>query len=143
MTGVQTCALPISPGTDDLYLTNNNEDVVFEGVTYYKSPITLSAQKQSGKSKLSSIQVGISNVDRIMQQKVEQYNGANGATVTLTIVNTSYLDPTTDDIDKYAELQTTYDVIDCVADEQFVTFTLGAPSPMQIRVPFFSYSPVY
>lgn len=129
--------------TDILYLVNNNEDIVFEGQTYTATALKLAQIKRDGNSTLSSLRVSIVNVDRLMQQKVEEYNGAEGAAVTLTVVNTVYLDPTTGDIDKYAELERQYDVVGCSSDEKWVNFTLGAPNPLQFKLPKDQYSPLY
>lgn len=134
---------PSDVSQDILYLANNNEDITFEGQVYTASSFKLSVAKSNSKGKLSSLQLSIVNVDRLIQQKIEQYNGGLGAVVTITVVNTSYLNPTGEDIEKYKELQQVYDVIGCTSDEQWVTWTLGAPNPVQVKLPLYSFSPVY
>ena len=121
------------PGGERLSLVNNNEDVTFGGVLYSAFAFNYEQQKQSGKGELPTVTISVSNVSRVIQSYLEQYDGGVGSDVTLIIVNNAHL------AEDYAELTTTMTVLGAKANAQWVTFTLGAANPLNKRFPNWQY----
>lgn len=121
------------PGGERLSLVNNNEDVTFGGVLYSAFAFNYEQQKQSSKGELPTVTISVSNVSRVIQAYLEQYDGGVGSEVILTIINHGHL---TED---YAELTTTMTVLGAKANAQWVTFTLGAANPLNKRFPNWQY----
>jgi len=78
--------------TVTLYLTNYMEDVVFDGHTYTRFPISVPNIKSNSSGEVDSISVEISNVDREMQAYAEAYDGFRAAKVTFIFVFPELLD---------------------------------------------------
>jgi phage-related protein len=121
------------PGGEHLYLVNNTDDVVFQGQTYSAFAFNYEQQKQTSKGEIPTVTISVSNVSRVIQSYVEQYDGGIGSTVTLIIVNHAHL---TED---YAELTADFTVLGSKCTAQWVSFTLGAPNPLNKRFPAWQY----
>lgn len=116
-----------------IYLCNNNENITFQNRTYTAIPFTVEPTKQDSKGELPTVTLRISNVTHLLMDYMEQYAGGVGATVTLRVVNTGYLS------ENYAELEMTFDVIKSEASSEWISLTLGAPSPLNKRFPLYRY----
>lgn len=121
------------PGGERLSLANNNEDVNFGGVLYSAFAFNYEQQKQSGKGELPTVTISVSNVSRVIQAYLEQYDGGVGSEVILTIINHGHL------AEDYAELTTTMTVLGAKANAKWVVFTLGAANPLNKRFPNWQY----
>ena len=121
------------PGGEHLYLANNTDDVVFQGQTYSAFAFNYEQQKQTSKGEIPTVTISVSNVSRVIQSYVEQYEGGVGSTVTLIIVNHAHL---TED---YTELTADFTVLGSKCTAQWVSFTLGAPNPLNKRFPAWQY----
>lgn len=121
------------PDETNLYLVNNTENITFQGRTYQAFPFQIEAMKQSSKGEIPTLVLRVSNVSRLLQAYLEQYNGAVGATVLLRVINAAYL------AEDYAELEMPFDIIDTGTDAMWVTFTLGAPNPLRSNFPHYKY----
>jgi len=131
-TGVWVLLLDITlPDTSVIRLARNTEDVVFGGNTYTAFPFEIDANKSNAQGQIPSVALRVSNVTRSLQPYIEQYNGAVGFSIRITVVNSSYL------AENYTELQMTFDVLSCLSDSSWVTFNLGAPNPLRRRYPLF------
>jgi len=117
------------PNDTVLYFCKNNEDVVFQGRTYNAINFEIEPTKATSKGEIPTVTLRVSNVTRILQAYLEEYNGGVGSQVTVRVVNTAYLD------EDYSELEMTFDVISAEADAYWITFTLGAPNPLLRRFP--------
>lgn len=112
-----------------LYVTNNTEEVTFQGQLYTPFPFEIDMLDQDSKGNIPSLQITISNVTRYFQYWLESTSGMVGATVLITVVHMENL---TED---YSELQMSFDVIAASADAKLITFTLGAPNPLRRQFP--------
>ena len=119
------------PSATVIRLARNNENVTFQSNTYTAFPFDIDSTKSSGQGEIPQVQLRVSNVTRLLQAYVEQYNGGVGFTVKITVVNSALL------AENYAELQMTFDVLACQSDSQWITFTLGAPNPLRRRYPLY------
>jgi len=121
------------PDNTILYFCNNNENIQFNGHTYNAIAFELDTTTQTVKGEIPSVTLRISNVTKLIQAYLEEYNGGIGATVTLRVVNTAYLN------ENYSELEMTFDVIAASTDAYWATFTLGTPNPLRKMFPPYMY----
>jgi lambda family phage minor tail protein L len=79
------------PSTPIVYLTNNNENVIWNGNEYIALPYELEDLGFTSKSEVTQWSIKISNVNRIMSQYTQQYdaylkkNGIDGNKITCII----------------------------------------------------------
>lgn len=95
----------------------------------------IDAKKDEAKGSLSTLDIKVSNVKRILESTIENMRGAVGSSVRVRIVSTKYLDTPTD----YSELEIIYDIVQTAIDSMWVTFTLGAPYITRQRFPLYMY----
>ena len=115
------------------FLVNNTEDVTFNGQVYTACPLDIQPPKESSKGEIPSAQLRISNATRVLQGYLEALTGGIGSSVLLRIVNAGLLE------ENYSDLEMTFYVLSCVCNAQWVTFNLGAPSPLRKRFPLYRY----
>jgi lambda family phage minor tail protein L len=119
-------------------LARNTDSVQFDagdglGVqTYQAFNFEVGVIEKQATGQLPSVQLRVSNVNRMVQGILEQYLGAVGATVSLYAVNMAHGAGE-------ADLALQFTVLQSVADAKFVTFTLGAISPLRQLFPRFLY----
>ena len=113
-------------GEDTIRLVNNNENITFQGQTYYMFPFQLSPVKESS-SELSNTTLAVSNVTGAIQQIVEQYDGIVGAKVKVFAINTNVPD--------YIAAEENFVVTGTTADSNNVTFKLGTDFLFTKRFP--------
>jgi phage-related protein len=121
--------LAISIGGQVFRITDDNQDVVYQNETYTSFPFNISTIKQTTDGKIPSLNVSISNVEKVLMQYVEGLNGLVDSKVTLTVINTAIPD------ENYEELTMEFSVTGAEVDEEWVVFTLGAPNPLRQRFP--------
>lgn len=125
--GVWLLLCTITPaGESPIRLVNNNENIVFQGLTYYMFPFELSPVKESG-TELSNTTLSVSNVTGAIQQIVEQYDGIIGAEVNIKVINTNLTD--------YIAAEENFIVVGTSADRERVTFKLGTDFIFTRRFP--------
>lgn len=112
-----------------LRLVNNTDDIEFEGHVYYAFEFNITLPKESSKGEIPSVTLSVSNVTRLIQRYVEQYEGAVGKTVKITVVDAGHLD------ENYAELTMTLTVQSAKCTPKYVAFTLGSINPINKRFP--------
>lgn len=125
--------LDVGCGGTTLYLVRNTENFVFNGITYEAFPFEIDADKQDTKGQIPSISLRVSNVTRAIQAQIEDHNGLIGETITLRVVNADLPN------EVYTDLTFDFEVLNCMATAMWVTFTLGAPNPLNKRVPLYRY----
>jgi len=124
--------LDIYPNKDDLTVVlrvaRNTDDVVWQGNTYVAFSFEIDSVEENSNGQLPNVTVRVSNVSRSVQGQLEPYSGGVGAKVVLTVVQSSDLagDPVQ---------QFTWTIIEASADENWVTFVLGAPNPLRRSFP--------
>lgn len=116
--------------TDPLSLVRvarSSEDVVFNGSTYQKFNFEIDSLEEKGQAELPQVLLRVSNVNRIMEGILNTYSGGVGATLNLYVVNEANMAGEPD-------LAMQFTIVTTTADAEWVTFELGADSPM--RKPF-------
>lgn len=116
-----------------LYLVRNTEDITFNGHLYTAFPFEIGATKQTSKGEIPSVQFRVSNVNRVMQTYIEDYEGFLGKEITLRLVNNAHL------AENYAELTLTFEIVACSTTAEWAIFDCGAPNPMRKRFPLYRY----
>lgn len=117
------------PNGEPIRLTNNNENIVWNGQTWASFPFELDNMQESGKGEIPSLSIKVSNVTQEIQYYLEQVDGAVDFPVIIRVVNTTNLaspDP---------ECELTYNCNSCTYDDMWINFALGGNAKLTRRVP--------
>jgi hypothetical protein len=112
-----------------LYAANNNDDYVFNGITY--SPIPFEITLTQEKEKTPTAQIQVYDLGQIFQAALQAYGGTLGWPARLKVVNTSSPTP-------QIEIEQNYEIVAAQATDTdySITFTLGAENPLTLAFPF-------
>ena len=119
-------------------LVRNTDPITFDAgdgngpQVYQPFAFELSGAEVKNDGSLPQISMKVSNVNRLVEGAIIQYNGAAGSTCNLYVVNT---DNPNGEPDLALEMQ----VIRVSTDSKWVTFTMGAASPLRTLFPKFLY----
>lgn len=122
---------------DVLRFVRNTEDIVYNGNTYLAFPFEIGDLLNSKDGELPSIKVKLSNVTGLLQPYLELLQGAVGSEILITIINSKYLS------ENYAELETTFTVLDCCVTEDWIEFLIGSPEELRDAFPPNKYYPKF
>lgn len=111
---------------ETIHLARNSEDVLYKGTDYTAS--NFSVKLNLDISEEPKLEVTAEDPTGVLRQKMEQYAGAAGFPVTLTVVNTGNLD-------QPPEIQESFKVVSSSASGYQVTFTMGIDNPVAQRFP--------
>ncbi len=120
-----------------LHFVRNTEAVEYKGINYEAFPFELDTVNETTKGEIPTLQLRVSNVTRIIQTYLEQYQGGIGKTVKLMVVNSAYL------AEDFSDLEMEFDILETTSDVQWVSFKLGAPNPLRQRFPKSRYFSSY
>lgn len=122
---------------EHLRLARCTDEVQFDagdgaGIQTYKPLAFEINYERQISGKLPSAQLTVSNVQRIAQTQLEQFQGLVGATVSLYALNLAHglNEP---------DLAVEFEVKQAGSNARWVTLTLGNPSPIRLRFPRFVY----
>lgn len=115
-------------------VVNNNEDIIWNGVTYYAYPFKIGFPKLTSTGDIPSIPLDLGNVYQVLHIYFEQYDGGIHSTVTLRVILIESGVP----VDT-PDLTMEYDVLVAKANDEWVHLTLGAPNPLRDRFPLERY----
>jgi phage-related protein len=124
--------IPAVDGAETIRICYNNEDETWNGNLYQAFPFTIGETSEDSTGSEPNIDLKVSNVSQALVSIVESYNGGNGSTVILRVVNTKVMGTT-------PELEERYSVISCAVDQDYVTFTLGSGYSLKTRRPLYRY----
>jgi phage-related protein len=121
---------------ETVYLVRNTENITFNSTTYIAFPFEIDERKMVSKGEIPTLGIRVGNPERLLQSYIEDYGGLVGNNITVRIV-TRY-----NDTGSWTQaVAYTYQVLSCEADSMYVTFTLGAPNPLNKRFPLYKYVP--
>ncbi len=100
--------------------------------SYQPMAFELTGAQQTIAGSLPQVTLKVSNVNHLVEGAIVQYQGAAGATCTIYVVNTDNPSGESD-----LALETT--ILRTQTSAAWVTFTLGAPSPLRSLFPRFVY----
>ena len=123
------------PGTV-LRLARSPENLVYRGNTYLAFAFDFDVLWDKSSGELQSLKLTISNINRVVQGYLNQYNGCAGMTVQLDVV--SGKDMTGDPAQSYS-----FGVQSSSSDATWVTLTLGGANPTFRTFLRFLYFPDY
>ena len=116
--------------TTTLRLCSNIDDVVFQGHTYTAFPFEIEEVTESNKGELPTVDIVLSNVDRLVQAYVEQDEDyGSGWHAHIDIVHTSAIDQGIQEV--YYDFVT----MNATADVDKVVFTCGLRNPIRLQFP--------
>jgi len=110
---------------DIIRIVNNNEDIVWNGVTYQAFPFELDEIKETSSGEVSEFTLKVSNANNVIGNYVREYdayvknNGFEPIKVTLSVINTNNLNSADYEVQHKATL------LKPTINHQEVSFTLG------------------
>lgn len=120
-------------GATDLFFAEYDANVTFDSQLYTATPIQHDFVGENSQGEIDSIQVTISNANRVLQSYLENYD-FRGIKVKITIVWSNQLaDPTT-------KIEDTFYIDTYTATQEAVTFTLTSKFDLlDVQLPFGKY----
>lgn len=107
------------PDGTAVHIVRNNEDIIWNGIEWIAFPFDMSDKTEDMKS-IPVLNIQVSNVARIMQSYLEEYDGLTDCLVTIRLVHAGHLD------NPIAEMEETFSIQDTDYDDEWVKFALGA-----------------
>lgn len=109
-----------------LNIARNNEDVVFQGVTYSAGSFDIQVKYEAGK--MASVNLSVTDYTQFIESLMEQYGGGIGSNVTLYVVNAGNLA-------QGAEIEEFFQIVSATSSEYVQQFTLGAENTLMQTFP--------
>lgn len=118
-----------NPSATIIRIVLNTEDITWNSETWTAFPFTLDESKQTADGSIQGLAIRVSNVSRIVQQYVEEADGASGSIVILRIVYSENLELDAV-LDEMFEVKSTRCIEEIVDDNvmMWVVFELGTES---------------
>lgn len=110
-------------------LAANNENITWNGQTWYAFPFTLDTVGETGKGEIPTVQVSVSNVTGEILTYLEQADGANNSPVIIRVINTEASS------NNQAELELSYVLHSTSFDQSNIKFDLTGAACLTRRVP--------
>ena len=114
---------------DTIRLVRNEADITWGGYTWTRFPFELDSTSEARRSEVPTTSLSVSNINRVMQSYVEQYDGGVDADAIIRVVHAAHLDITT------PAIRLDYTVMHARADSKTVTFQLGATNLFRRQFP--------
>lgn len=114
-------------------LARSQEDVTFDGDVYNSFNFQLDPMVQNSAGEIPSLVLRVSNITHLIEAKLQELDGGMGSTIKIIVVNSALL------AENHSELVMEFNVLGCTHDVEWVSFTLGAPSPLNLRFPLHKY----
>jgi len=123
------------PGYATQRIARNTEDTAYGGKVHDKFNFQVGEQMFSGDGSIPRVTLKVfQDVNRRIEDMVNETEGALGAMVKLIRVNENFLDVPVN------ALEFDYDNLASESDSEWVTFTLGIPNPLTQRFPLEDFS---
>lgn len=116
---------------------DNSVDVVFGGNTYSAASLVINTAQESGDGTMTTWTIVVQDLGRILAPTIEAYDGAVGAVVTLTIVNSKLL------AENYAELTRTFVVRATSVDGDNISLQLSGNNLLVARCPKYRFKSLH
>lgn len=116
--------------TITIRICSNTEDVLFGSNTFTSFPFQLEEVTESNKGELPTVNLVLSNVERIVQAYIEQdADLGSGWTVHIDIVHNTAIDS------GVSEISYDFVTMNATADVNYVTFSCGIRNPLRQQFP--------
>lgn len=117
----------------NLYLAEDDSDVTFDSQVYTAFPITYEQISEQSKGQIDSVEVRVSNVNRVIQTYLEQYDLRGCKVRILTVWRDQLADAT-------SYIEDVYFIDSYHADEQLVSFTCTSKLDiLEVAIPLRNY----
>ena len=123
------------PGGSPVRFARNTEDIVFDGDTYLAFAFELGELRSGSDGKVQGVGLRVANPDRAFAPLMDANDGLIGSAVELTVVHAENL------AENYADLTLSWIVMSSVVEDEWLSFELGAESPMRRRFPLYAGQP--
>lgn len=127
------CEIVIPSETTQRF-TDNTEDITYNGDDFTKMSMGIQEIDFDSEGTIPQMILQVSNVQRTMEDLINQTEGLLNSTVKLVKVNNKFLD------NQISALEYNYDVLAADSDEENCTITLGVPNLLTQRFPLREYS---
>jgi len=128
------CEVAVS-GQDVQRIARNTEDVTYGFEEYEKFNLDVGQRVFSGDGSIPRVTLRVfQDVNRTIEDIINETEGALGAAVKLIRVNEKFLDT------PVAALEADYANLAVQSDAEWITFTLGVPNPLTQRIPLRAFS---
>ena len=114
---------------DTIRLVRNEADVTWDSQTWTRFPFELDVIGETRRGEVPAVTLRVSNISRVIQAYIEDYDGGVDADVIIRVVHANHLSVTT------PALRLDYIVTNVSADSKEVRFTLGAGNLLRRRFP--------
>lgn len=122
-------ALPSADPATTLYLVRNTENITWNSQLYTAFPFDITAVNQGRNTELPTVNLSISNVNRVMQSYVEELDGAIDSEVIITRIHSNHV-TSADYFDKWYFIITSTE-----CNNQTVNFVLSSRNIYDTRFP--------
>ena len=122
-----------SGGPTIFRLVSNNEDITFDGYVWTHFPFRMSILSENSDGEIENVKLEVSNVSRLLTPYLRDLDGGLQSEVKVIVVNSAYLN------EDYASTEYYFTVQGCKTSAYMVTWSLGMPSPLNQRFPFYRY----
>jgi lambda family phage minor tail protein L len=123
--------------SNDITLAENDEDVVFDSVTYTKFPIVCERISENTQGEIDYVRLILANVSQVIQGYLHSYD-FRGKKVTITTVFRDHLD------EPDAAIQDVYYIDSYIVDLKNVALTLTSKFDLlDVELPFRKYARTY
>lgn len=112
----------------------NPEAVTYDGKSYEPMSMEVGGQLRSGDGSIPEVTLQVSALNETLYSIVEDTQGAVGSDVKLIKVNTETL------ASAIPALEADYELMVSQADDNWISFILGVPNPMNQRYPVRDYN---
>jgi phage-related protein len=119
--------IPQLPG-EVLRFARNNENVTWNGDLYQRFSFEVDNLTWTSEGKLPEISIRVANPAGVVEQKVAEAEGGYGSTVSLHVVHSEHLASA-------SAMTLSFELINCIIDDDWVTFKLGTERPFMRRYP--------
>lgn len=121
----------------NLYLAEFDTDIVFNGITYTKFPISIDTISENNKAMIDSVNLTVANVSRVIQSYLESYD-LRGKKVSIKTVWANQL------ADTSAYIEDVFYIDSYTADQDNVSFVLTSKfDVLDVELPLRRYSRNY
>lgn len=123
------------PSQNTQFLARNTENVTYAGQVYDKANMRIGDQVWSSDGSIPRVTIQVAqDVDKELENIINQAQGVSGATVKLIRVGENFLDVAV------PALEADYNIIATDSDHEWVTIILGIPNPLLQRIPLDIYT---
>lgn len=124
----------VIPGQTTQRFVDNLENITYDSDEYEKHPVKVGQQELNSEGSLPRIVLQVSNINRTIEDIINDSEGAVGGTVKIIKINDEFLDTA------IPALEFDYDALSADSDSDWVVLTLGVPNLLTQRFPIDNYS---